>query len=319
VLNKYGFASKIRKFFAGTKHADRFMETGQRLSVTHNILCHALSIHLAMDASDRELEHHEMMMQAIETDSRLYHADVQSAIQMPSLLGVSPDELPQAVHILQLVAQDNALSETGTAPAAYSPGGSSSSVTLADLQRCSWRIRSELLTFDQKEGKRGKILDVLLGSGTFGDVYAATYCGERVVVKKMRNPAKCDAAHSASVSQALASFVSEVSLACALNHPNIVHTVGGVVDEEEEPPCWIVMERLDQSLPKVRPTHLQRSLAVAHLCRLRSQALASLSDQQKLRIMIGLCSALLYMHSKRPDSKTPEPYENTRPSRLEKM
>jgi serine/threonine protein kinase len=66
-----------------------------------------------------------------------------------------------------------------------------------------------------------------------------------------------------------------------------VHTLGGVVDQSEEPPCWIVMERLDQPLPKV---------------------LSSLSDGDKLNILIGICSALLYMHSKRPDSVTPEPY-----------
>jgi hypothetical protein len=251
VLYKYGFASGFRKFFAGAKHAERFTESGQRLSVTHNILCHALSIHMAMDASDRDHEQHEMLKQALETDCRLHHADVQSAIQTPSLLGVSPDELSQAMCNLQLVAH----SESGTAPAAHSSGGSGPTLTLADLQRCSWRIRSSLLTFELKEDRKSK---VWLGSGTFGDVYAATYCGERVIVKKMKCPINCDAAQSASGSQALASFLSEVSLACALNHPNIVHTLGGVVEETKKPPCWIVMERLDQSLPKVQPNHLQR-------------------------------------------------------------
>ena len=208
-----------------------------------------------MDASDRDHEQHEMLKKALDVDSRLHRAEVQSAIQTPSLLGVSPDELPQALSNLQLVAQDGALSQAGTSPAASS-AGSKTPVTLAELQRCSWRIRSELLTFEQKEGKKGKFIDVLLGDGSFGDVYAATYCGERVVVKKMKNPKNYDAAQSASGSQALASFLSEVSLACALNHPNIVQTIGGVVDEEEEPPCWVVMERLEQQLPKVPPRFL---------------------------------------------------------------
>ncbi len=319
MLDKYGHASKIRRFFFGTKHADRFTETGQRLSVTHNILCHALSIHLAMDASDRDRDRNETLKQALETDSRQHHADVQSAIENPSLLGVSPDEQRQAVCNLQLVARDNARSEASTAPAACSPGGSKSAMTLADLHRCSWWIRSELLTVEQKEGKKGKMLDVMLGAGTFGDVFAAKYCGESVVVKKMRNPMNCEAAQTASGSQAVASFLSEVYLACALNHPNIVHTMGGVVDEEEEPPCWVVMERLEQSLPKVLPHHLQRKPAASHTRNLCLQALASLTDQQKLRIMTGLCSALLYMHSKRPDSKTPEPYAHACPSRSEKL
>jgi serine/threonine protein kinase len=44
-------------------------------------------------------------------------------------------------------------------------------------------------------------------------------------------------------------------------------------------------------------------------CRPRNlQALASLTLDQKLRIMMDICSALLFMHSKRPDSVTPEPY-----------
>jgi hypothetical protein len=263
VLAKYGFASKLRKFFMGSNHAGCFTEAGQRLSVTHNLLCHALSIHLAMDASDRDHEQLDMLKQALAADFHLHHAEVQAAIQTPSLLGVAPDEQAQAVCNLQLIAQDGKLSQAGTATAVPSPGGSRLPVTLLDLQRCSWRIRSELLSFEQKEGKKGKMMDVMLGSGTFGDVYAATYCGERVVVKKMKNPMNCDAAKTTAGSLALASFLSEVSLACALTHPNIVQTFGGVVDEEEEPPCWIVFERLDQSLTKVLPHFLEHSHRIA--------------------------------------------------------
>ena len=266
MLAKYGFASKLRKFFMGSNHAGCFTETGQRLSVTHNILCHALSIHLAMDASDRDHEQYDMLKQALAADSHQHHADVHAAIQTPSLLGVPPDELSQAVSNLQLIAQDGALSQAGTATAVSSPGGSRLPVTLLDLQRCSWRIRGELLSFEQKEGKRGKMIDVMLGGGTFGDVYAATYCGERVVVKKMKNPINRDAAQTAAGSQALVLFLSEVSLACALIHPNIVQTFGGVVDEEEEPPCWIVFERLDQSLSKVLPRFLEHSYTTARSC-----------------------------------------------------
>lgn len=328
MLYNYGCAGKIRRFLFGKKHAERFTQTGQRLSVTHNILCHALSIHLAMDASDRDraaaaavAERYETLKQALETDSCQDRADLQSAIEEPSLLGVSPDEQDQAVHNLQLVAQDNARSDANTAPASGSPGGSEFAMTLANLQRCSWWIRSEFLTVEQKKGKNGKMVDVKLGSGTFGDVFAAEYCGETVVVKKMKNPMNRQAAESASGSQAVASFLSEVSLACALNHPNIVHTMGGVVDEEEEPPCWLVMERLEQSLPTVLvpPHHLPRKPAASHARNLCLQALASLNDQQKLRVMTGLCSALLYMHSKRPDPQTPEPYAHACPSRSEKL
>ena len=286
VLLKYGFQNKFARFFRGKKHEDRFTETGARLFHTFDIFCHTLSIQRSANAED-----HERRQEAFDRDAYQCYTELESAIQTlnsasPSAdflgqLGVSSYKLPQVLSDFQLVAQD--FSQAGTAPSASGVA----TLTLDRLQRCSWRIRSELLTIEQKEGKRGKMIDVSLGDGSFGDVYAATFCDERVVVKKMKNPKNSAATRSATGCQALASFFSEVSLACALNHPNIVHTLGGVVDEEEEPPCWIVMERLDKPLPK---------------------ALDSLTENNKLCILIGICRALLYMHSKRPDSATPEPY-----------
>jgi hypothetical protein len=269
VLKKYGFKGKFSQFVEGKKHEGRFKEAGERLFTTYNIMCHALSIQRSADSVDHDRQQLEMLKQAFESDARLRHAELESAIQTlahsaapPAALlceiGVSSGDLPETLVNLQLVAQD--LSLASTAPSsAFSASTSGAAVTLADLQRCSWRIRGELLTIEQKEGKKGKKMDVTLGDGTFGVVYAATYCGERVVVKKMKNPQNADAAHTVTGSQALESFSCEVSLACALNHPNIVHTLGGVVDEEEEPPCWIVMERMDQSLAKVSPHNLLNS------------------------------------------------------------
>ena len=49
-----------------------------------------------------------------------------------------------------------------------------------------------------------------------------------------------------------------------------------------------------------------RAAAASHPHNL--QAIASLTDEQKLHIIKGICSALLFMHSKRPDSNTPDPY-----------
>lgn len=71
------------------------------------------------------------------------------------------------------------------------------------------------------------MIDVTLGDGSFGNVHAATFCDERVVVKKMENLKNSVAARSATGCQVLASFFSDVSPACALNHPNIVRTLGG--------------------------------------------------------------------------------------------
>ena len=56
----------------------------------------------------------------------------------------------------------------------------------------------------------------------------------------------------------------------------------------------------------MRSTASACTLAACHPRNL--QALASLTHDQKLRIMMDICSALLFMHSKRPDSVTPEPY-----------
>ncbi len=290
VLLKYGFQSKISRFLRGKKHEDRFAEAGKRLFATFDIFCHSLSIQRSVNAEECERRQFESLQEAFDRDALQCHGELESAIETlnsaPSPahflqeFGVSPQNLPQVLSNLQLVAQDFSASASSVPSAGFV-------LTLDFLQRCSWRIRSELLAIEQKPGKKGKMIDVLLGDGTFGYVYAATYCNERVVVKKMKTPKSGAAALTAAGSQALASFHSEVSLACALNHPNIVHTLGGVVDEEEEPPCWIVMELLDQPLPK---------------------ALDSLTDNDKLRILIGICSALLYMHSKRPDSATPEPY-----------
>ena len=279
VLKKYGFKSKFSRFVEGKKHEGRFKEAEERLFTTFNIMCHALSIHRSADAADHDHQQLEQLKQAFENDARQRRAELESVIQTlanpvaptSSFLvenGIFSDDLPEMLSTLQLVAQD--LSSAGTSSIG-STGMGGSTVTVADLQRCSWRIRSELLTIEQKEGKKGKMIDVALGDGTFGDVYAAMYCGEHVVVKKMKNPKNADAARTPAGSQALESFSSEVSLACALNHPNIVHTLGGVVDEDEEPPCWIVMERLDFPLPRV-PAKFSRHIILCKLSPRRSQS-----------------------------------------------
>ena len=293
VLLKYGFQTKLAKFLKGKKHEERFTECGKRLIATFDVFCHALSIQRSANVEDHERRQLELQ-QAFKNDHCLLHQQLVSVMETLKIsappqsflseIGVSHTDLPQALTKLELVSHD--FSGASTADTVARPSSGLEAVTFDMLQRCSWRIRSELVAIEQKEVKGGK-MDIKLGGGTFGDAYAATYCNERVVVKKMKNPQTRDDALTAAGSQALASFFSEVSVACALNHPNIVHTLGGVVEEGLEPPLWIVMERLDQALPKV---------------------LSSLTAGDKLNILIGICSALLYMHSKRPDSATPEPY-----------
>ncbi len=112
-------------------------------------------------------------------------------------------------------------------------------------------IRSEELKFEYKEFKKGQPLKELrLGNpGSFGVVFAALHCGSPVAVKKLKSPTGVDDLISSDAARAsFSAFVLEVSFASSLHHPNIVRTLGGVVDPSEDFPCWIVMERLERTL-----------------------------------------------------------------------
>lgn len=67
--------------------------------------------------------------------------------------------------------------------------------------------------FEPSELKIGR----LLGSGGFGSVYEATYCGERIAIKKLHQGTKNERA-------ALESFEAESSI-LHFRHPNIVRTL----------------------------------------------------------------------------------------------
>jgi hypothetical protein len=140
-------------------------------------------------------------------------------------------------------------------------------VTVEDAQSCSWFMRSDELVFDYREVKKGQpAKEIRLGKpGSFGDVFSATHCDRaQVAVKKLKIPTKAsDVAASAPAAVAFAAFVREVSFAFSLKHPNIVRTLGGVVDCQEEPPCWIIMERLSLSLAEV--THSRTFAALRTL------------------------------------------------------
>jgi len=118
-------------------------------------------------------------------------------------------------------------------------------------------MRSDELEFDLQEVGKGKNklkMPVRLGkSGSFGDVFSASHCQNTpVAVKKLKFPASADQLTSSDPARAaFAAFVAEVSFASSLNHPNIVRTLGGVVDPDSQPFCWIVMERLEKSLAEV--------------------------------------------------------------------
>ena len=117
-------------------------------------------------------------------------------------------------------------------------------------------MRSDELEFDLKEVGRGKNklkMPVAFKSGSFGDVYSASHCRSTpVAVKKLKVPGSADELASSDAARAaFAAFVAEVSFASSLNHPNIVRTLGGVVDPDSQPFCWIVMERLEKPLAEV--------------------------------------------------------------------
>jgi len=286
VLEEFGRCSDLKRFVFGSKHSSQFATAGDRLHTSLNFFCHAVNIHLALDERDAGARRWHMFEEALRRDVQEYEHDLSVAMQDPNLstkledLGISSKASTRHPQVSAL------------APAAGAPA----ILTFEDAQSCSWFMRSEELNMEYKEIKKGQPpKEVRLGKpGSFGDVISALHCGVTpVAVKKLRAPSSADDVASSDLARAsFAAFVSEVSFAFALNHPNIVRTLGGVVDALEEPPCWIVMERLQRSLAEV-PVDADRKMV--------------LNEEQKLDIIMGMCSALVYLHSsKRDDSEFTE-------------
>jgi hypothetical protein len=274
VLEDFGRCSDFKRFVFGSKHASLFATAGNRLHYSYITFCHAVNINLMLDERDAGLRWRQDFEEAHRCDVREYERDLGAALQDPDL----------SVQLGNLGISAEAISRREQFSAA--PSTAAAAATLEEAQRCCWFMKAEELKMDYIEVKKGKLREVRLGkAGSFGDVFSALHCGLPVAVKKLRAPGTADELQSADPSAALASFaafVTEISFSFSLNHPNIVRTLGGVVDAQEEPPCWIVMERLQHSLAET-PVDASGQLA--------------LNEFEKLDIIMGVCSALVYLHS----------------------
>jgi hypothetical protein len=249
VLDEYGRCSDLRKFVFGASHREQFEESGRRLTTCHSAFSHAVCIQLAVDQReqqqliDAKLDTiHLALERAFQCDQQQYREEIHHAMQDARLH-----------EAFQKLRMDHIL-DSGSLDAP--PPRPRTITTFEDARNCSWFMRSETITIDKEEvGRDGELQPVRLGKhGTFGDVYAAMYCNHTpVAVKKLKFPISAhDMASSDAAPASFAAFVAEVSFAFSLKHPNIVRTLGGVVDEKAKPPCWIVMERLEKSLAEVR-------------------------------------------------------------------
>jgi hypothetical protein len=274
VLDEYGRCGFFRKFLFGASQREAFEESGHRLTSCHSAFSHAVSLQLATDQRDQQQQMdarlrniQALLEHASQSDAEQHRQDLLRAMQSAHLLetlrrlGISPDEL-----------------HSGSSSSASFSVQARSIATFEDAKNCGWFIRSETVSFDKKEvGRSRELQNVRLGkSGSFGDVYSAIYCNDTpVAVKKLKSPiSDRDLASSETARASFASFVTEVSFAVSLKHPNIVRTFGGVVDALEDPPCWIVMERLDVSLAEVRGTCFAVPQIVQVLTRIfRSQSM----------------------------------------------
>jgi hypothetical protein len=278
ILRDFSICHRVTKFVFGSKYALQFKESGYRLISSHTIFCSAVSTQLAADQHDK-LDRIQLVLDArLDLDSKHLVQDCRCS----RCLALDAAFQQHMEHYNQDLARQ--FEDRSWAEALESLGFSQDSIsrrvafpvsdvraitTFEGAESCCWYIRSDEISFDMKDvGRRKERQKVSLGKpGSFGDVYAAKHCrvdldcegkpaaanlnfdGMPVAVKKLRSPVSAD--DLASCPDAFAAFVKEVTLAFSLNHPNIVRTFGGVVDPKEEPPCWIVMERLERSLAEV--------------------------------------------------------------------
>jgi hypothetical protein len=162
VLLKYGFQSKFNKLLKGKKHEGRFTECGNRLITTFDIFCHAMLIQRSANVEDHERHQLELQL-AFKNDTCRLQKQLVSVMEtlktaappesFLSEFGVSHDDLPQALSNLELASLD--FFGASTAVTVSRPNTGLEAVTFELLQRCSWRIRSELVCIEKKKEPKG--------------------------------------------------------------------------------------------------------------------------------------------------------------------
>jgi serine/threonine protein kinase len=127
----------------------------------------------------------------------------------------------------------------------------------------------------------------LLGSGSFGAVYEALWQGRTKVAAKqihfLMNQSVQLPEEIRSV--ALSNFYNECRINSQLRHPNIVQFLGVAVDAVSSVPQMLILEFMEHG-------SLSRALYAPNTRRL--------SHAQQLSVLMDVCSALLYLHSRSP-------------------
>jgi len=132
-----------------------------------------------------------------------------------------------------------------------------------------WRVGQE-----EVRVLRGEVL----GSGAFGEVSRGVFCGLLVAVKRAR---RLDKAGLQNIPQ----LCNELRVLRHLKHPNIVATHGAVVNPAEHEIALV--------LELVEGVTLTKFMA-------SSEQQKRISCLPRFTVMVGVCRALLYMHTRRP-------------------
>ena len=146
------------------------------------------------------------------------------------------------------------------------------------LPKDGWNLKYEDIVGINRS-KNGKITkESILGSGSFGIVFKATYKGYPVAVKEPYNASTFE-----TDSTKKRGFAREADTLNRLNHPNVVAFVGAVrysssPGEDPEPCYWIVTERLGQTLGSYLKT---------------AEAKDAL---KKYELSVGMAEGLAYLH-----------------------
>jgi len=118
----------------------------------------------------------------------------------------------------------------------------------------------------------------VLGAGSFGVVIRAMFCGIMVAVKRPHNPL------GSANPETLVELCNELRILRRLRHPNIVATYGAAVDPDTQQ-ISLVLE-------------LVEGVGLAEFMKGETDAGPSLLA--RYQVMVGMCRALLYMHTRVP-------------------
>ncbi|RYE99642.1 MAG: hypothetical protein EOO41_00765, partial [Methanobacteriota archaeon] len=166
-----------------------------------------------------------------------------------------------------------ALAATPAAAPAAAPAAS------PGLQRLC-EIRYEDLKFDTDvDGFR-----LELGRGGFGAVFAGTFCGERVAIKKLP-----------TAPAVYTTFWDEVALHMRASHRHVVRVLGAAIREREdtgEVDCFVVMERAVTDVGSALYKSFKALHPAARLQRLMTE------QPYRLRLLLEISRGLRFLHAK---------------------